>query len=195
MMEPLDVLFKSEPSGSFSATFTLFNRLDLHGDVTVAGAFAEQIGERVPVGGWNHNNEDLPVGVGVLHADQQRGWIEGRFFTESPRGREHFDVVKALGERQQWSYGLLVLDSSKGDWQGQPVRFLKKVRVLEVSPVFLGAQPATRTERVGVKSGALVALKRQFLEGELTRLQTEYEVEANQRAGLMADALLLANRR
>jgi hypothetical protein len=66
------------------------------------------------------------------------------------KGRDTFNVIKGLGSLMEWSYGFDVLEKSEGkfpegDENGKDVRFLKSLKVHEVSPVILGAGENTRT--------------------------------------------------
>jgi hypothetical protein len=65
-------------------------------------------------------------------------------------GRDTFNVVKALGQSQAWSYGFDIADSDVGEFDGRRVRYLKRLKVFEVSPVLRGAGVNTRT--LAVKS-------------------------------------------
>ena len=69
--------------------------------------------------------------------------------TES--GKEAYNLVKAMGELQQWSFGYRVNDSEYGKMKKdnsddeQDVRYLKDLTVFEVSPVLVGANQDTYT--------------------------------------------------
>jgi len=136
--------------GTFTAVFATFNVIDSDGDVTSPGAFAD--GQRVRISAWGHNWGDLPVGKGVIHADEQRAWVEGRFFLDTSQGADTYKTVKGLEELQEWSYGFNILKSSEGDFDGDRVRYLESLDVYEVSPVMLGAGIGTRT--TGIKGAA-----------------------------------------
>ena len=138
--------------GSFSATFATLNAIDKDGDVTVPGAFAD--GQPVRISAWGHNWGALPVGKGVIHADDERAWVEGQFFLDTSHGKDTYLTVKALGELQEWSYGYDVTDAAPGEFDGKDVQFLRGLVVHEVSPVLIGAGIDTRTDRIkGAKAG------------------------------------------
>lgn len=141
---------KDSQEGEFTATFSTFNCIDGDKDVTFAGAFTD--GEEVPISHWGHGWNDLPVGRGTVRADSQKAWIEGKFFTDTETGKEHYLTVKHLGQLQQWSYGYDVLDSQPGQFEGQDVRFLKRLKVIEVSPVMRAAGVGTGT--TDIKAGS-----------------------------------------
>jgi HK97 family phage prohead protease len=132
--------------GAFRATISSLNVVDQDNDVTVPGAFKD--GQRVRIARWGHNWSDLPVGKGVIHADDQRAWVDGQFLLESQHGKDTYLTVKDQEDLQEWSYGYDVLDSELGQFEGKDVRFLKSLDVIEVSPVMLGAGIGTRTESI-----------------------------------------------
>lgn len=139
------VEIKSEDRGEFSAVFSTFNVVDSDGDVTLPGAFTE--GEEVLVSSYGHTSWQgaLPVGKGRIRATKSEAIVDGQFFLDTTQGRDTFQVVKALGANQQWSYGFDVVESEPGKFAGASVKFLKKLKVHEVSPVLIGAGVNTRT--------------------------------------------------
>jgi HK97 family phage prohead protease len=130
--------------GEFRAVFSTFNVIDKDRDVTLPGAFKE--GQKVRIAYWGHRWQDLPVGRGEIHADEEKAWVDGRFFMDTEAGKETYLTVKNLDELQEWSYGYDILDASQGKFEDQNVQFLRSLEVYEVSPVLLGAGVDTRTE-------------------------------------------------
>lgn len=96
---------------------------------------------------YNHGSwgGQLPVGKGRISSDQNVATADMQFFLNTTGGRETFEVVKALGDQMEWSYGYDVLDAEPGTKDSESVQFLKSLRVHEVSPVLLGAGIGTRT--------------------------------------------------
>lgn len=139
------VELKSGDRGEFSAVFSTFNVIDSDGDVTLPGAFTE--GEEVLVSSYGHASWQgaLPVGKGRIRTTKSEAIVDGQFFMETSHGRDTFQVVKALGGNQQWSYGFDVVEGEPGKHAGREVQFLKKLKVHEVSPVLIGAGVNTRT--------------------------------------------------
>lgn len=133
-------------AGQFVATFSTLQTIDKDGDVTMPGAFLD--GQPVRISAWGHNWGALPVGKGVIHADEERAWVDGEFFLNTTHGKDTYETVKSLGDLQEWSYGFDVLDWSRGPFDGQEVRFLRGLDVHEVSPVLIGAGVDTRTDRI-----------------------------------------------
>lgn len=139
---PIELKAESD-QGEFTAVFSTFNVLDHDGDVTVPGAFTD--GEKVRVAYWGHRWQDLPVGRGVIHQDDQKAWVDGKFFLDTEAGLETYKTVKNLGELQEWSYGFDIEEADAGVFEGTDAFFLRKLKVYEVSPVFLGAGIGTGT--------------------------------------------------
>ncbi len=125
------------PEGSFSAVFSTLNVVDLDGDVTRPGAF--QDGKEVLISQYGHQWGSLPSGKGVIHADDEKAWVEGQFLLATSHGRDTYTTIKAIGSLQEFSYGFQVTKASFGQQDGKNVRFLEAVDVFEVSPVMRGA--------------------------------------------------------
>lgn len=142
---PVEFKLGDEP-GSFRATFSLFNVKDLDGDVTLPGAF--QVGAPVRLAQFGHNWSMPPIGVGTIGADETHAWVDGQFNLAMTAGKDTYESVKALGPQQQWSYGYDLDEWSVGDFGGEKVRLIRAATVHEVSPVMLGAQPLTSTDRI-----------------------------------------------
>jgi len=137
---------EDDEKGSFRAIFSTFNVIDLDGDVTLPGAFTA--GQKVRIAYWGHRWSDLPVGRGVVGADDEKAWVDGKFFMDTQMGLETYKTVKNLAELQEWSYGFDIDESESGQFEDQDVRFLKKLVVHEISPVMLGAGIGTMTTSI-----------------------------------------------
>jgi hypothetical protein len=139
------VEIKDAAKGQVSAVFATFNVIDGDGDVTLPDAFED--GAEVVISSYQHTSwgGSLPVGKGTIRTTKAEAIMDGRFFMDTTSGRDTFTVVKQLGPRQQWSYGYDTIDSDRGTFDGQEVRFLKRQLVHEVSPVLVGAGVNTRT--------------------------------------------------
>lgn len=136
---------KDETKGEVEAVFATLDVVDKDGDVTQKGAFSN--GAEVIISAYNHKTWEgaLPVGKGVIQEVGNEVLMKGQFFMNTAAGRDHFEVVKALGPKQEWSYGFNVDESSPGQFDGKSVRMLKRMSVYEVSPVMRAAGIGTRT--------------------------------------------------
>lgn len=139
------VEIKDETKGEVEAVFATLGVVDKDGDLTEKGAFRE--GDEVLISAYNHKSWDgaLPVGKATIHEVGNDIVMKGQFFLQTTGGRDTFEVVKAMGGRQEWSYGFNVDESEPGEHEGKSVRVLKKMSVFEVSPVLRGAGVNTRT--------------------------------------------------
>lgn len=151
------VEIKDEDKGEVAAVFATLNVIDADGDVTLPGAFETGAKARISAYGHSSWGGALPVGKGSIREEGDEAILDGRFFLNTPAGADTFTVVKALGEDglQEWSYGYDPIEYSFGEFEGQQVRFLIKLKVHEVSPVLLGAGVGTRllTAKSGMKFG------------------------------------------
>lgn len=153
VMKSLRFSVKSEGQGTVTAVFSTFNVMDHDYDITLPGAFED--GAKVLISAYGHKSwmGAKPVGRGVIHADDQKAWLEGQFFLDTIDGLDTFKTIKGTDELQEWSYGFDVLETGevteemrqRGVW-----RVIKKARVYEVCPVMLGA--GIGTETLDVKS-------------------------------------------
>lgn len=136
---------KDAAKGTVSAVFSTFNVIDSDNDVTDPGAFTD--GAEVAISAYGHTTWGgaLPAGKGVIRTTKSEAILEGQFFMDTTHGKDTFAVVKAMGARQQWSYGFDIDEASPGQFDGKDVQFLRKLTVHEVSPVLVGAGVNTRT--------------------------------------------------
>jgi len=120
-------------SGEFAATFSRFNVIDHHGDVTLPDAF--KAGAEVLIGGYNHARTSLPVGKGSIVVDGDVARVEGSFFLDTPHGEAAYKTIKAAGSILEWSYVFGIKEASfgmfeDGDGVEREVRFLKALDVM-----------------------------------------------------------------
>ena len=136
---------KDADQGLWQAVFATFNAVDKDGDVTLPGAFED--GAPVVISAYGHTSWGgaLPIGKGTIRTTDTEAILDGQIFLQTTAGRETFEVLKGLGELQQLSYGYEVADAHPGEFAGQRVRFLKGLKVHEVSPVLVGVGVDTRT--------------------------------------------------
>jgi HK97 family phage prohead protease len=134
--------------GAVQACFSTFNVIDKQGDVVLPGAFTP--GVPVPLI-WAHEWETMPVGKGTIEVHADRAVFNGAFHLQTQYSRDAYETVKAMGDLQEYSYGFDVDDAEPGEWEGQPVRLIRKFgRIYEVSPVLVGA--GERTGTLAIKS-------------------------------------------
>ena len=147
-------ILTDDVEGKVEAVFSVFNEIDSDGDVVRPNSIKSGYGDKGVAMVWGHDWKDV-IGRGEIVQDNNKAVFKGQFIMDTERGRDAYNVVKAMGDLQQWSFGYEVVDSEKGMFQSkdgeleQEVRFLNDVKVWEVSPVLVGANQNTYT--IGVK--------------------------------------------
>ena len=181
-----------EDKGEVTAVFATLNVIDSDGDVTEAGAFEN--GAKVRISAYGHTswNGVLPVGKGSIREVKNEAILDGRFFLDTEAGADTFRVVKELGADglQEWSYGYDPLEYSFGEFEDQQVRFLRKLKVHEVSPVLLGAGVGTRllTAKSGLKFTEHVEAVMADLDALTTRATEVLALRAEKGKTIAADS-------
>lgn len=147
LQKNVSVSVKDADKGLVQVEFATLGVKDRDGDFTLPGAFGTQQVALASYGhGWRSGH--LPIGKGTISEKGNKAVGEFQVFMNSAAGREHFEVVKEMGDLQEWSYGFEILETGElteelrqiGVW-----RVIQKVRVYEVSPVLVGAGVGTRT--------------------------------------------------
>lgn len=144
-------------AGQGLAVFATMNVVDSDGDVTLPGAFGDQTAKLLPTHDWGH----VPLGKTRIFESGDSAMAEFKLNLDIASARDWHSALKfdlADGAPlQEWSYGYDPVEFSFGDFNGQRVRFLKKLKVYEVSPVVLGAGEGTRTLTVKSAQGRKLA--------------------------------------
>jgi HK97 family phage prohead protease len=150
-----DLLTFDEVEGKVSAVFSVFNEIDSDGDVVLPKSIRSGYGNKGVVMCWGHDWKQI-IGKGKITQDNDQAVFTGEFNMNTNAGKEAYETVKAMGDIQQWSFGFEVHDSevgmyTKNNGEEQEVRYLKDVKVWEVSPVLVGANQNTHTLAVKEK--------------------------------------------
>lgn len=135
----------NQSQGVVEAYVSIFDNIDLVGDIIRRGAFSESLNAKMPKGVWMHN-WDEPIAKTLKAFEDEKGlFIRGQFNLETQRGKEAYSDIR-FGIIDEFSIGFKILDY---EWDEQDNRIIKKVKLYEWSPVLAGANPAT--ELVSVK--------------------------------------------
>lgn len=165
----IDLEFKAEEEGKVSAVFSVFNTLDSDGDVVVPDAIKSGFKSGSVPMVWAHK-WDMPIGKGEIKQDGDKATFEGSFFMDTESGKEAYNLVKAMGDLQQWSFGYRVNDSERGKFKKNDkevdARYLKDLSVYEVSPVLVGANQETYTMAIKSNKQLLEELTKDTLSSE-----------------------------
>lgn len=136
---------EEKDQGIIEAYVSIFDNVDLVGDIIKRGAFVESLRKKLPKGVWMHNWEE-PIAKTLNAEEDDKGlFIRAQFNLETQRGRESFSDIK-FGIIDEFSIGFKILDY---EWDENDNRIIKKVRLYEWSPVLAGANPDT--ELINVK--------------------------------------------
>ena len=151
----LSIKDSGEEKGSVEAVFSVYNNQDSDGDVVLPGAVKSGFKDNQVPMVFAHK-WDQPIGKGTITEGEDSAVFKGSFFMETEAGKEAYNLVKSMGDLQQWSFGFRVNDSEMGKLQKDgedeaDVRFLKDLTVYEVSPVLVGANQETYT--LAIKTG------------------------------------------
>jgi len=144
-----DLLSFNDVDGTVSAVFSKFNEIDSDNDVVLPNAIKSGYGDKGVVMCWGHDWKHI-IGKGKIEQDGEQAIFKGQFNLNTNAGKEAYETVKAMSDLQQWSFGFEVKDSEMGmfkkdNGEEKEVRYLKDVKVWEVSPVMVGANQNTYT--------------------------------------------------
>jgi phage head maturation protease len=146
---PVEIKADGDDAGSFTARIATLDVIDKDNDVTIKGAFEGS--DPVRVSRFNHSSavrDDLPVGVATIQEVGDQVIAEGQLNLDTVGGRDLYDTLKFEAKnnvRSEWSYGFTVEESEDGEQDDQKVRFLRRLKAFEISPVMRGAGMDTAT--------------------------------------------------
>ena len=146
---PVEIKADGDNAGAFTARIATLNVIDKDNDVTIKGAFEGS--DPVRVSRFNHASairDDLPVGVATIEEVGDQVIAEGQLNLDTPGGRDLLNTLRfeaKNGVASEWSYGFTVEESEDGEQDDQKVRFLRRLKAFEISPVMRGAGLDTAT--------------------------------------------------
>jgi uncharacterized protein len=150
--------------GTFEGYGSVYGNVDSYGEKVMPGAFAESLARHKREGSavamlWQHN-PDEPIGVWEDLAEDAKGlWGKGRLILAVQRAREIYEMLKARAVR-----GLSIGYREVEVEPDGNIRLLKKLELLEISPVMF---PANRRARIeGVKSERMEEFARRLRDGD-----------------------------
>lgn len=146
--------------GEGVAVIATLGAVDKDNDVTLEGAFGDQIVPVVPA----HNWHEAPLGKASVREQGSEVVAEFKLNLKTSLGREWYEALRFDLEhppaKQQWSYAFSIPEGGAKDGvlENHPVRFLKKLKIHEISPVLLGAGVDTRTVAMKGRAEAMKGL-------------------------------------
>ena len=137
--------------GSFEAVIATLNVVDADGDIIIAGAFQDATVSVQPA----HDSRHVPLGKAKMEDRDDKAIAVGKFNLGVKAASEWHNALKFDLEHppaiQEWSFAFRIIDSETETRDEEEVRILKKMDIIEVSPVLRGA---------GVGTGTLAAKQR-----------------------------------
>lgn len=131
--------------GEGAAVIATLNVIDKDGDVTVPGAFGDQMVSMVPAHDWRA----APIGKARVYEIGDKAIADFRLNLKTQGGLDWYSALRFDLDhppaKQQYSYGFTPVETANGEFDERQVRFLKQLEVHEVSPVLLGAGVDTGT--------------------------------------------------
>lgn len=139
---------KDADKGEVEADVCTLGVVDKDGDIVRAGSLGGKAA--VIMSEWGHDAiyGNRPAGKGTLVESNGRLRFKGRVFLNTTGGRETFEVLKEMGEDQEWSFGFQVTgweNPSEDEKKAGAWRIITKMAAFEVSPVLIGAGVNTGT--------------------------------------------------
>jgi len=133
--------------GIIEAYVSIFDNVDLVGDIIKQGAFAESLAKKLPKGVWAHN-WDEPIAKTLEAREDSKGlYIKGQFIEGVQKADEAYKLIKE-GVIDEFSIGFRILGYEWSE-DDPDVRIITKARLYEWSPVLAGANPDT--ELISIK--------------------------------------------
>lgn len=129
-------------AGVFRGYMSAWDNVDSYGDVMVRGAFDESLANRgLPMLSWEHDWSLGPIGKLTGSGSDDHGqWVEGRFFLDSDLPRRLYEASKGEdGWKPELSFAFITEDAGPATRNGENVREVRKVALLEAAIVVKGA--------------------------------------------------------
>lgn len=127
-----------DEKGKGSAVFATLNVVDKDGDLTIPGAFGEQMAKFVGAHNWGEPS----IGGSKVREEGNLAIADFQINLDMAAGQEWYKSLKFNFDNQipqEFSYGFDVLKDSYRDEGGRRIRVLEEMKVHEVSPVMIGA--------------------------------------------------------
>jgi HK97 family phage prohead protease len=143
--------------GVVEAYVSVFGNVDSYGDRVMLGAFTKSLEAKAPKMVWQHDltrpvgktleAREVPAGDTSLPDElKEYGalWVKGAFNLNTTDGKDAYEHIK-FGSVDEYSFGYEEIASTPNE---DGTKSLTELRIVEWSPVTLGANPLTLTASV-----------------------------------------------
>lgn len=143
--------------GVVEAYVSVFGNVDSYGDRVMFGAFTKSLEAKAPKMVWQHDltrpvgktleAREVPAGDTSLPDElKEYGalWVKGAFNLNTTDGKDAYEHIK-FGSVDEYSFGYEEIASTPNE---DGTKSLTELRIVEWSPVTLGANPLTLTASV-----------------------------------------------
>lgn len=142
---------QTDDEGSFEAVIATLDVVDADGDIILPGAFQNATVSVLPA----HNSRSVPLGKAKMEDRGNKAVAVGQFNLDVAAAKDWHSALKFDLKNgpsiQEWSFAFRIIESSMETRDGEDIRILEKLDVMEVSPVLRGS---------GVDTGTLIAKTR-----------------------------------
>jgi uncharacterized protein len=183
--------------GEYRALVSVFGTVDAYGDVVLPGAFTDTLaewkasGDKIPVW-WSHRLDDPDYNIGeVVDAEETEHGLEAhvRLDLEAPKAQQVYRLLLARRVTQH-SFTYDILDADWGQLDGTEVYQLRKLKLYELGPTPIGANPDTDLLAVKTATHHLARLAREVKAGRVLSAKNETTLrEARDQLALAADRI------
>ena len=136
-------LKQADAEGRLIIQFAKYNEADKDDDVFKTGSIFTA-GENIPMAPYNHGRGE-PIGVGRVYSVGDDVLWEGQMFLDYPLAAHTFNVIKAMGPDQEYSFRLFPMQYQRNAKGGLDIA---SARSTHITPVEIGAGNTTGTRAV-----------------------------------------------
>ena len=139
-----------EDTGKISGYGAIFNNIDLKNDIIQKGAFTKTLMEKniKEIYFLRQHNKDVIIGeFNDIHEDENGLYVEGKFFLDTTAGKDAYRLAKK-GILNSFSIGYIAKDFGYEEINGEEIRDLKSVDLLEVSLVIMPANKSAKITEI-----------------------------------------------
>lgn len=165
----------NEGTGEFEGYASIFGSVDQGGDIVQKGAFSRSINNRgtspFPIL-FSHDFREPAIGKATLSEDSIGLFTKGKLFIDRTEKIKHIFLNMKDDVSNSMSFMYDVIQSTFGEIEGNAVRYLKELRIFEVSILNSGFG---MHEQAGITTVKQTEIEARELEKRLKAIETTLE--------------------